>query len=126
MTKHKKEITRLLEKWRNRLLLNEWHIDVVYPIADSNDGREGCSVLASNCVNTAYISMQISIYPAFFNASKYTREKALVHELCHAITQPAWDVMGSLYNGVLTAPHQQIDIIETLTQRVANIALGAK
>lgn len=113
-------IKRLIEKWRKRLLLNEWYIDVIYP----DEGRclDGREVIASNSANPAYLNMQISIYPAFFEAPEQLQEETLVHELCHALTQPVWDMMESLHNGENVTPKHQRSAIETLTQRLTNIA----
>jgi hypothetical protein len=118
------QVGKWLAKWRPRLLLNEWHIEVVYPDSAPDSGRDGYSVLAQNSVNVAYLHMVISIYPEFFASTKDAQEATIVHELAHAIVQPAWDMVRALHAGVSCPPHIQVDTMETLTQRVANVALG--
>lgn len=121
--KSRKEVSRYIDKWRSRLFLHEWFIDVDYPKEDLvlDDGRSG-DVLAEVDPDPVYKNARIKIYPAWFRKERKVREFAVVHELCHCHTQEMRGIAGSLKNGVLYHDHQIADANESLTQRVALIA----
>jgi hypothetical protein len=124
--KRSKRAVQLIEKWRPRLLLGEWRINVSYPSKDVETHGPG-ECLADVVVNPVYFLATINIYPAWFNKTQDVQEHAIVHELCHCFTQEAWNLMDSQHNGVVVHPHTQRDAIERLTQRIANaVAWGRK
>jgi hypothetical protein len=83
MTKEK--VIELVEKWRGLLLLGGHHIDV-YFTKDACQDDERCS--AEIRVNTPYMSGHaLAIHPRFFEISDDDeRERKIVHELTHIIT----------------------------------------
>lgn len=120
-TKRKKsQAGKIVDRWRPRLLLNEWFIDLIYPEDACVDDGGGYNALAEIDVNTVYLKAQIKVFPAWFKAPADVREFAIVHELCHIITWTAKDAMNSMLNGVMISNREQHDMIETMTQRVTN------
>lgn len=110
-------------KWRPRLLLGEWHVDLNYSKrCHHSDDHDDYQVLAEAHVNVPYLKVQICIFPAFFDAPEDVQESTIVHELCHVITQPMLNIANQQHRGVLTLQHQISDTLETLTQRITNIA----
>lgn len=113
------EHAQILERWRGRLLLNEWHFSFVHSKMDKHiDGDRECLAEISAC--PIYLTARITIYPAWHRKSREVREHTLVHEMAHCLTQEAWDAMGSIQNGVVYHKHVTTDIIERLTQRITN------
>ena len=110
-----------LEKWRMALLLNEWFFNIVYKKQDQPETQEG-NLLAEIDASPVYLRATIKIYPQFWQRDIQTQEHALIHELCHCITQPARDIASHLQNGDAVHHGTVTDAFETLTQRIANIA----
>lgn len=123
----RREINALLKKWVHRLNLQEWTIDVVFMNgADPIDTATSGDTLADCSPDPVYLQAKIRIYPAWMQRDPWRREQAVVHELCHLITQPARDLVNDSRMGTIVQPNQVRDMIELLTQRVTNIALGTK
>lgn len=112
------EVRQMIDRWRRRLLLNEWNFNLVYPAQDVD--CDGAGVLADISADGVYLTARIRIYPAWFRKDKQTREHVLVHELCHCFTEEAWHLLRSQNNGVAVHNHIITDAIERLTQRIAN------
>lgn len=118
----RKGVAKIIQKWRPRLFLGEWYIDVQYPLTDMPCDIQGSSVLASNHVDTRYLKSEISVYPAFFKHSKDKQEETIVHELAHCLTQEVWDLVNVARSGVAIPERFVLDVVERLTTRVANVA----
>jgi hypothetical protein len=123
--KRSKRAVQLIEKWRPRLFLCEWQIDVCYPKNDVEASGPG-ECLADVTVNTVYLNALINVYPAWFRKRAAAQEHAIVHELCHLITQEVSDLMRSQHNGVVVHSHTRQEAIERLTQRMANAAFWGR
>jgi len=115
-----KRINKWVEKWRDKLLLNEWSFDV--QLMESDKTSDGYRELASITACHVYFKGNIKIYPLFFLSRLKVQEQNLVHELCHCFTQDAWDAMADLHYGKLVTPDSQRIIIERLTERIASVA----
>jgi hypothetical protein len=110
---------KIVEKWRPRLFLGEWFIDLNYQKEDiDSDSRP----MATCKADPVYMQATIKIYPCFWDHSEYERAHALVHEMIHCHTQSVWNCMLSLHQGELIVPDQMRCEIEQLTQRISNIA----
>lgn len=115
----RREAKRIISKWKSQLFLNEWFIDIRYD-PEQPACEPGYDVHAQVSANPTYMTAVIWIYPSWAKVPKDRREHLLVHELCHLLTQEAWDAMKKLHReGVVTAD-QQREIMEKLTQRIAN------
>ncbi len=120
--KLRKELRVLIAKWRPRLYLNEWHIDLNFPMEGPEESG-GMTVLAEIDACPVYLTARINVYPAWFERGKDAREKTIVHELCHCLTQEMSNLVSNLQNSVLVTHPQRIDAVEKLTQRLTHIAL---
>lgn len=118
LAKKNKLVNGLIEKWRDWLLLNEWHISSQYGLDDKGDSP--FQTFAEIDVNEVYKKARITFFPCFFKDSLEEQEKIIIHELCHCITEPAFDIMINQHNGVAYHKHQHSDCIETITQRMTN------
>lgn len=113
------EWCQIVERWRGRLLLNEWHFSFAHSKTDKDiDGNKQCLAEISAC--PIYMTARITLYPAWHRKHRDVREHTLVHEMAHCLTQEVWDAMGSLQNGVVYHKHVTQDLIERLTQRITN------
>jgi hypothetical protein len=120
----KKEALRLVNEWKEHLLLSEWAIEVVYPRKDLAD--QNMTVFATVSSDPVYLRAMIRFYPAWFKEPKDHREHIVVHELCHCLTQQAWDCLGKLQNGTLVTHLEAQETIERLTQRISYVAMKGR
>ena len=103
-----------MDKWRYRLLLNEWHFDLFYPDKELED------IVADINVDPVYLRAAINLYPKWFRSTDYDAEHSLVHEMCHCLTQELWNAAKSLQRGIVYHEHHLSDCAERLTQRITN------
>jgi hypothetical protein len=113
-------VKKMIGRWRSRLFLGEWFIDIEYHDDINSKAAAQCDA------DPVYMTAKIRIYPCFWYSSRLDREMILVHELCHCITQSAWNCMASLLDGQLVTKNQQQCELERLTQRITNIAFQQK
>lgn len=112
---------RVINKWRSRMFLGEWFIDLVFESADM-DSQPGGRPSATCWADPVYMQATITVYPCFWNAPIDRRIHMLVHEMAHCHTQSMWNVAKCLHMGELITPDNIRCEIENLTQRIANIA----
>lgn len=111
----KKRVKQWINKWRPRLFLSEWFIDVVYE-------KDAQKYMASADPDPVYLYCKLFLPTNFFKRPLKIQEEALVHELCHCITQEAYLLhIDSLNFKVVTQSHLEA-VRERLTQRITNIA----
>jgi hypothetical protein len=115
----------IVNKWRSKLFLGEWYFSFCDAKEDITGDGNG-NVIADISVNPVYMTAVIKTFPAYYRKDKDTQEHSIVHEMCHCITEESWDAMDALVNGRLVTPKQQRDIIERLTQRIANAVYYGK
>lgn len=121
--KQRKTVQRWINKWRPRLFLGEWNLDVRYAIENDPDTPD---LYADIAVSTKYIEATITIYPVFWEQGSMRQQEVLVHELAHCITDKAYRNCTDLLNGNHVTPKQANYDWEQLTQRVANVALNSE
>lgn len=120
----RKEVSRIIEKWRGRLFLRGWFVDTRFVDEDKPiEGCPGSSVYAEVHVDHVYLRAHITVFPCWRAAPKDVREHVIVHELCHCLTQQAWDAISKLRDGVLVTAQEAREIIEKLTQRISYVAM---
>lgn len=117
-----KEASDNAATWTPRLLLHEWRL--AFSTVDKDQDNEDGETLMDCSPDPVYLMAKIRIFPAYARKDKAMRELALVHELCHLITQEARDLINRsrMENNVTAAETRAT--IERLTQRLANVALG--
>lgn len=125
MSKRKHPAQVLVERWRHRLNLHEWTFTVVDLPGDQESDDCGADVICDINANPVYRIAKLRLYPIWYRSKPDVREFAIVHELCHCITEPLRDAMQALHNGVAMPPHVQLDLVETCTQSIAKAVLWA-
>lgn len=120
--KDRKRIQKIIEKWRPKLFLGEWFIDIQYPNEDRPEVGV-YEVIAEINADVKYMKALISVYPCWTDKNPLNQEMAIVHELCHCITQEMADIAHGQMNGVHYPSHVCTDAWERLTQRVCNVAM---
>ena len=118
--KKRNEVGRIIEKWRPKLFLGEWHFDVQHAKeADPTDAHD-LDTLA--CVNAdpVYKLAVITVYPAWYAKRPDVREHAIVHEMCHCLTEEVWRLAQRLQEGYAIHPNLVHEAVEKCTQRIAN------
>lgn len=112
------QVKKFVTDWQRKLYLNEWDLVVNFSPNDHSDD----DVIATITVDHVYLSARIHVRPSFFKESRVKQELALVHELCHIISEHSRLIASNLRNGVMHHDHEINDINEQLTQRIAMIA----
>lgn len=108
-------IKKWIDKWRPRLHLGEWFIDVVYTSESSNSSAEISP-------DPVYLRAVLQIHSGFWNAPIKYQEMILVHELCHCISEETYILHMELLNDRFVTKKSIEDARERLTQRIANVA----
>lgn len=89
----KKEVRGFIKKWKPRLYLDIWDIDVEYfdgPIAGFEEATAVCTP------NPSYFQGKIRInYEAYRRTISWRREAVIVHELLHLVVSPAIEDQGN-------------------------------
>lgn len=116
-------VKKQILEWKPKLFLTEWTIDVIFATENLESSKDAYVTLADVVVNTPYLKAIITIYPSFHEQPIDVQKDALVHELCHIISQPVFDIISRQQQGLGSHPHEASDVIETLTQRITNIAM---
>lgn len=116
------EIRAVIKKWRPILYLNDWYFDVVYPCENLNP-EGGFEVTAEIHADPIYKMGKIWVFPAFFSLDPARREHAIVHELCHCVTQELTDQVVKLQDGFLVTKRERLQANERLTQMLTNIVV---
>ena len=120
------EVQKLIERWRPRLYLNEWHVDIVYMKDSAKPDPSsvgGGQTLAAIQPDPVYLQARIEIYPEFWAEPPWQREKALVHELAHCLTQELFDLVRALWRDETVSQRDARERLERLTQRITHIAI---
>ena len=115
-TKDKERIKKLVEKWKKKLYLQEWEVLIVF----KDEYKD--NVAAENHVRVPYMFSKIIIFKSFWNDPKKVQEKIIIHELCHCITERAYDAFLELVNYKIVTMVDIESIREQLTQKITNIA----
>jgi len=115
----KKRISRWVDKWKRRLILNEWNILVRYQMHDLEpDGT--FYVIGQMDDNHVYMKGTLKIFPQFWERTPATQEETIVHELCHCIASEYSQAMADAMAGNLFTPRQRSEMNERLVQRITN------
>lgn len=111
-----KEVARLLKKWKSRMFLQEWMIEVKF----AKEDKENFIAEIAPC--PVYLKASITIYPCFKKLSAEEKENAIIHELAHCHTQELFNVVERQGSGQMVPKDLAVEALERLTQRIANIA----
>ena len=115
---------KLFEKYQKLLFLNEWNIELVNSPEEHHATQNGVDILACNSADPNYLHAVVTLFPVFYTKPRDAQINTIIHELCHCITQEAWNCMIDLKEGQNIHDLTMRNMIEKLTQRIANIANG--
>lgn len=118
----RKRAKKWVQKWRHRMFLGEWFLDIAYAKYSSEHSTDNYKVNAICAADPVYMRALITLYPEFWDLTKVDQESCIAHELAHCHTQSVWNCMKALHQGELVTPDQMRCEIEQLTQRITNIA----
>lgn len=122
MTKNQKikRIEVLVDEWKEKLLLADWHVHIVIMSKDNENGN--CAEISPDYT---YLNARLVIYPAFWIHDEY-QEEYIVHELCHCHIQGLANIAQDLHDGKFVAPQTITHTVEKLTQRFTRCVLNNK
>lgn len=111
-----------IAKWRTRLFLDKWYIDVDYMVNERDPSlKPGFIAHLDINVTEEYFTAHIRVYPAFWELDEKRQEYSVVHELCHCLTEAAFDCVENLLDGKLVTLHEARTENERLTETIAAI-----
>lgn len=114
------EAKAIINKWRGRLFLLEWNINVEVQVASP----ENDYVCLADCnADPVYLQAHINIYPGWTKKNNAEKEEALVHELAHCLTQEMLNTARAMSEGTLCTRKQILATNERMTQRLANVCI---
>lgn len=121
--KREREITVYIDRWAQRLFLQQWEFIVGYKetMMDGDAPNETCN--ADIYVMSEYHQAFINIYPHFWTQPKEQRERVVVHELCHILTNKLTKLVTDGQDGRLVPYDVTRKINEETTDHIANIAI---
>lgn len=118
----KARVRNWLAKYRSKLFLQDWFIECDYQ--KENEKSDTHTLVASNNCDHIYLTAKIKIYPAFWERTLWCQEETIIHELCHCLTQGAWDAIKASQDGLLITGNQSRDIMELLTQKICVVVMN--
>lgn len=123
----KERIRDRLAEWQHLLFLNDFWIQTFYIGEDEQATVGGFpdkgNKVASADIDRPYHQIRVSIYPEFWEWNdKDEQEHALVHELCHPITEELYELVveGQCDRSVTNREREHAR--EEATDRIASIA----
>lgn len=119
----RKEVCRIIEKWRRLLFLNAWTFNVTWPDADCTHSEHGQTIdkIASSDIDPIYLRSEIRIYPLWKTRDKEDREKDIVHEMAHCLTETITRELELVVGGQATSNRRIKEINENMTEHIASI-----
>ena len=127
-TTYKKETKALIKEFKNKLLLNNWNINIIFLNDDEIGNQVGWTSAACIDINHRYLTAEIMFYKTHYNLYKmgddYEFKKTIIHELCHILTEPLYLIAR------LSTPPNKEDDLETIreqsTEQLASIIYNNK
>lgn len=118
----KQELRDLMGKYQTLLYLHSWDITVRYMDGDHQDDDH---VAIETRVQDEYMQCTWSVYPHYFTRlSKEEREECIIHELCHCITAPPYEMIRAILDGEMISKNQLRKCGERITTHIQRIVSG--
>lgn len=110
-------ITKLVERWKPRLLLHNWAVITKLAAEDKSSDPEGLRVLAEIESRVPYKESTLTVFPTFWTEGAHTQEITILHELCHIVTEP---MRTAIFTSKLSGKRQG-EISEEATEHIAKV-----
>jgi hypothetical protein len=123
MTPQEAKISRLLNRWKPRLMLDNWAILTEFADEDRKETAEGDHLLAQIVTNPVYTEARITIYPIFFKEPYGQQVSTLVHELCHIHTHNVRGSLDTLAKHKLMSQKHANEISEAVTEQMSKMLI---
>ena len=116
----KKLIKDLVDKWKGKLFLGDWHFHICL---EDKDNEQGNCATINPCFT--YMNATLCIFPSFWQYEEYA-EEYIVHELVHCHIEGLASITKDLHDGRYHAPHSITHAVEKLTQRFTRCVLNGR
>lgn len=124
--KQRRQIARWIKRWQARLLLSEWAVVVEFaPDPHPTDTPGAARTVATADPTHRYTTLNLVIYPAFFEHDEGQQEQTIVHELIHA---PASHTKALITRRVMrrrVTQDEADDVNERLVEYMTKVVLRA-
>jgi len=110
------KVYKLVEKWRCKMMLESWDIDVVIS-KDRTCYQGGAATCKSDPI---YKNALITIYQSSFEKPN-NLEHIIIHELAHCITEPLYLICFDLLNAKFRTHIEIENHREILTEHIAKM-----
>ena len=119
LSKNKKRIQEFLEKMDLLFCINNYDWSIIWKEKKNDKG-----FAAEINYNEKYQTLDLNIFPTFFEHTLSQQRKMLLHELIHSITLPNKDALHDFLDGKFITPQEINKINETETSKIENIFDG--
>jgi len=115
----KREITKAVRLWANRLQLQEWRIRVEFTTFGSEDGYGSCKCLSS--YRTALLEFDLDRMPPHEDV-----DQLVVHEFMHILTMPLHEyaALGLTPVEIERLDHAAERIVHDISVRIVKLVAG--
>jgi len=111
----RKFVEREVSKWKKKLLLDVWSIEVVLKQGVSQVNENFCAEVN---VDSVYKNAHMRVFPAFFAKTKAKQKEDILHEMVHIVLDEMGTQIWDLQQGKLITFDQRRDAIERTTQHL--------
>jgi hypothetical protein len=119
----RKILRRVVELWRERLLLDHWSVDV--ELRSKPHSKDPDHVLASIKHNERYNDMAAVVYPRFWLETQDEQSRAMLHEMAHGMTNRVANLLARLPKAGLATEEEIEDAEENLVEHITNVVWDA-
>jgi len=112
------EVRALIRKYKPIFFMENWEFTMHYE--GSEDHEDGGAAIKTS-VQNEYLTCSWSIMPLFFSMPERVREECIIHEMCHNLTNPPFDMLKAMLDGQLVAPYSIKLCGEEMTSKLAII-----
>lgn len=119
----RERLRRLVELWRERLLMEHWSVSV--EISQKPHRTDPLCTLATIKHNERYNDSAAKIYPRFWLDSAPEQSRVILHEMVHGVTNRVANLLARLPKSGLATEEEIEDAEENLVEHITNIVWDA-
>ena len=122
----KKNDTKRVENFLESIdwLFNLNNFDRTIILPKENEVFDSGTATAKIEYDIDYQTVDITLFPFFFERSLEDQRKTLLHELCHSLSFDSKRAINDLIDGKLVTKKRMIEIDEKMTSKIENILNG--